>query len=122
MKQELAKQQFAWKNRLADPQELDAHILEHKSLEWETSPVGQALDEAGVKRLQSVSVWMTRSELDKRKTKFTNMLQKNNYAKALDVYIETRDYVAAHKADLRQIDRELEIDERGIKYLNDIPI
>ena len=127
MKQELAtqeKQQFDWKGAL-QAQEHNAHTLRYMSREWETSPVGQSLAELGIKRVQSVAVWMTARKLDNWKTKFSQHLEKDQWSKALDLYIETRDFVAANAGMLRDTERKCIYRETGpclSKFLNDIPV
>ena len=126
MKQELATQQYNWKHQLTASKEHNAHIMRWKSLEWETAPVGQSLAEAGFKRIQSIAVWMTGSTLDKKKTKFSQHLEKDQWTKALDIYIETRDFVAANKRVLEETDRKCHYRENRSEYLapyiNDILI
>ena len=88
--------------------------------------MGQSLAESGFRRIQSIAVWMTGSTLDKQKTKFSQALEKDQWTKALDIYIETRDFVTANKRILEETDRKCHYRENRSEYLapyiNDILI
>ena len=102
--QQQQQHRFDWKSQLMDPVQHNAHVLRYKSLEWDTSPVGQALQHIGIRRLQTVAVYMPGAKLDRLKARFSACLEKNQFAKALQIYHEIWDLVWCQCAKLIEVE------------------